>query len=155
MTFRFLVMKFLRSLRLIASDIDKLIRKAVLNVVITGDRASRLLRAQRAYYLRGHRPLPRWLVNCIDHNELFFGASPEQTEKHSILVIQSVSETYPNNNSTIFAGKAGELIDRNDNTYGGKWVINPSGGLISKGHPIGATGMPLYYYYSLPQTIST
>lgn len=39
-----------------------------------------------------------------------------------------------------FKGKAGELIDRGDNTYGGKWVINPSGGLISKGHPIGATG---------------
>lgn len=39
------------------------------------------------------------------------------------------------------AGKAGELIDRGDNTYGGKWVINPSGGLISKGHPIGATGV--------------
>ncbi len=38
------------------------------------------------------------------------------------------------------SGKAGELIDRSDNTYGGKWVINPSGGLISKGHPIGATG---------------
>ncbi|XP_072560621.1 sterol carrier protein 2 isoform X2 [Paramormyrops kingsleyae] len=36
-------------------------------------------------------------------------------------------------------GKAGELIDRGDNTYGGKWVINPSGGLISKGHPLGAT----------------
>ena len=38
-------------------------------------------------------------------------------------------------------GKAGELIDRNDNTYGGKWVVNPSGGLISKGHPLGATGL--------------
>ncbi|GMS94149.1 hypothetical protein PENTCL1PPCAC_16324, partial [Pristionchus entomophagus] len=38
-------------------------------------------------------------------------------------------------------GKAGELVDRGDNTYGGKWVINPSGGLISKGHPIGATGV--------------
>ncbi|OXB64595.1 hypothetical protein ASZ78_016047 [Callipepla squamata] len=37
-------------------------------------------------------------------------------------------------------GKASELIDRGDNTYGGKWVINPSGGLISKGHPLGATG---------------
>lgn len=37
-------------------------------------------------------------------------------------------------------GKSGELVDRGDNTYGGKWVINPSGGLISKGHPIGATG---------------
>lgn len=38
-------------------------------------------------------------------------------------------------------GKAHELIDRNDNTYGGKYVINPSGGLISKGHPLGATGL--------------
>ncbi|TMS32242.1 hypothetical protein L596_000109 [Steinernema carpocapsae] len=38
-------------------------------------------------------------------------------------------------------GKAGALIDRGDNTYGGKWVVNPSGGLISKGHPIGATGV--------------
>ncbi|XP_055375583.1 sterol carrier protein 2-like [Condylostylus longicornis] len=38
-------------------------------------------------------------------------------------------------------GKAGEMIDRNDNTYGGKYVINPSGGLISKGHPLGATGL--------------
>jgi acetyl-CoA acetyltransferase len=26
-------------------------------------------------------------------------------------------------------------------TYGGKWVVNPSGGLISKGHPLGATGL--------------
>lgn len=40
----------------------------------------------------------------------------------------------------ITSGKGGELVDRGDNTYGGKWVINPSGGLISKGHPLGATG---------------
>uniref|UniRef100_A0A665VK63 Sterol carrier protein 2 n=1 Tax=Echeneis naucrates TaxID=173247 RepID=A0A665VK63_ECHNA len=33
------------------------------------------------------------------------------------------------------------LIDRGDNTYGGKFVVNPSGGLISKGHPLGATGL--------------
>lgn len=26
-------------------------------------------------------------------------------------------------------------------TYGGRWVVNPSGGLISKGHPLGATGL--------------
>ena len=26
-------------------------------------------------------------------------------------------------------------------SYGGKWVVNPSGGLISKGHPLGATGL--------------
>ena len=34
-------------------------------------------------------------------------------------------------------GKAHELVDNGDNTYGGKWVINPSGGLLSKGHPLG------------------
>ena len=28
-----------------------------------------------------------------------------------------------------------------DNTYGGRVVVNPSGGLLSKGHPIGATGV--------------
>ncbi|KAK3755293.1 hypothetical protein QZH41_014603, partial [Actinostola sp. cb2023] len=38
-------------------------------------------------------------------------------------------------------GKGGEFVDRGDNTYGGQYVINPSGGLISKGHPLGATGL--------------
>ncbi|EHB06327.1 Non-specific lipid-transfer protein, partial [Heterocephalus glaber] len=38
-------------------------------------------------------------------------------------------------------GQGGTLVDRGDNTYGGKWVINPSGGLLSKGHPLGATGL--------------
>ncbi|EDV31566.1 uncharacterized protein Dana_GF14486 [Drosophila ananassae] len=38
-------------------------------------------------------------------------------------------------------GEAGAFIDRGDNTYGGKFVVNPSGGLISKGHPLGATGL--------------
>jgi sterol carrier protein 2 len=27
------------------------------------------------------------------------------------------------------------------NTYGGRFVTNPSGGLLSKGHPLGATGL--------------
>ncbi|MGH9185753.1 MAG: lipid-transfer protein [Acidimicrobiales bacterium] len=38
-------------------------------------------------------------------------------------------------------GKGGELIDSGAVTYGGDWVVNPSGGLISKGHPLGATGL--------------
>ena len=38
-------------------------------------------------------------------------------------------------------GQGGELIDSGAVTYGGKWVVNPSGGLISKGHPLGATGL--------------
>jgi len=38
-------------------------------------------------------------------------------------------------------GKGGDLIDSGAVTYGGRWVVNPSGGLISKGHPLGATGL--------------
>ncbi|MCV7217275.1 lipid-transfer protein [Mycobacterium crocinum] len=38
-------------------------------------------------------------------------------------------------------GEAPKLIDAGDTTYGGRWVVNPSGGLISKGHPLGATGL--------------
>jgi len=38
-------------------------------------------------------------------------------------------------------GKGGEFVDSGANTYGGQIVVNPSGGLISKGHPLGATGL--------------
>lgn len=38
-------------------------------------------------------------------------------------------------------GQGHHLIDEGLTTYGGKWVVNPSGGLISKGHPLGATGL--------------
>ena len=38
-------------------------------------------------------------------------------------------------------GEGGRLIDEDRVTYGGKWVVNPSGGLLSKGHPLGATGL--------------
>jgi acetyl-CoA acetyltransferase len=38
-------------------------------------------------------------------------------------------------------GEGGRLVDEDATTYGGKWVVNPSGGLLSKGHPLGATGL--------------
>lgn len=38
-------------------------------------------------------------------------------------------------------GEGGKLVDAGETTYGGRWVVNPSGGLISKGHPLGATGL--------------
>lgn len=38
-------------------------------------------------------------------------------------------------------GGAEPFIWDGDNTYGGKVVTNPSGGLLSKGHPLGATGL--------------
>jgi len=38
-------------------------------------------------------------------------------------------------------GTAEKFICDGDNTYGGRVVTNPSGGLLSKGHPLGATGL--------------
>jgi len=38
-------------------------------------------------------------------------------------------------------GEGEKLVADDATTYGGKWVVNPSGGLLSKGHPLGATGL--------------
>jgi acetyl-CoA acyltransferase len=38
-------------------------------------------------------------------------------------------------------GTAEKFVMDGDNTYGGRVVTNPSGGLLSKGHPLGATGL--------------
>lgn len=42
-------------------------------------------------------------------------------------------------------GEATAFVDAGDNTYGGQVVTNPSGGLLSKGHPLGATGLAQCY----------
>jgi acetyl-CoA acetyltransferase len=42
-------------------------------------------------------------------------------------------------------GQAQKFIADGDNTYGGQVVTNPSGGLLSKGHPLGATGLAQCY----------
>lgn len=38
-------------------------------------------------------------------------------------------------------GTAEKFVLEGNNTYGGQVVVNPSGGLMSKGHPLGATGL--------------
>ena len=42
-------------------------------------------------------------------------------------------------------GGAEKFVVDGDNTYGGQVVTNPSGGLLSKGHPLGATGLAQCY----------
>ena len=42
-------------------------------------------------------------------------------------------------------GGAEKFVSDGDNTYGGRYVTNPSGGLLSKGHPLGATGLAQCY----------
>jgi acetyl-CoA acetyltransferase len=42
-------------------------------------------------------------------------------------------------------GEGERFVDEGRNTYGGDVVVNPSGGLLSKGHPLGATGLAQCY----------
>ncbi len=42
-------------------------------------------------------------------------------------------------------GEGEKFVMDGDNTYGGRVVTNPSGGLLSKGHPLGATGLAQCY----------
>jgi len=52
---------------------------------------------------------------------------------NEILSYEALSLTPP--------GTAARFIADGDNTYGGRVVTNPSGGLLSKGHPLGASGL--------------
>ncbi|KAJ7608128.1 sterol carrier protein 2 [Mycena polygramma] len=47
------------------------------------------------------------------------------------------------------ADEATRMVDHGDNTYGGKYVVNPSGGLEAKGHPLGATGLGMHFYITM------
>jgi len=78
--------------------------------------------ARRAYEAAGVGPADAQVVelhDCFTSNELItyeaLGLCPE--------------------------GGAEQFILDGDNTYGGRYVVNPSGGLLSKGHPLGATGL--------------
>ena len=46
-------------------------------------------------------------------------------------------------------GGGEQFVRDGDNTYGGRVVTNPSGGLLSKGHPLGATGLAQCYELTL------
>jgi acetyl-CoA acetyltransferase len=38
-------------------------------------------------------------------------------------------------------GEMERFVLEDENTYGGRYVVGPSGGLLAKGHPLGATGL--------------
>ena len=46
-------------------------------------------------------------------------------------------------------GEAGKLIDQGETAHGGRIPVNVSGGLLSKGHPLGATGVANIYEVSM------
>lgn len=78
--------------------------------------------AQKAFTLTSYKPTD---VDVIELHDCF--------STNELITYEALGLCPP--------GQGGQLVDSGNNTYGGKYVINPSGGLISKGHPLGATGI--------------
>jgi acetyl-CoA acetyltransferase len=80
--------------------------------------------------------------NAADQVYAASGVSPEDIDvvelhdcftTHEVIAYEALSLTPE--------GTAEKFVVEGDNTYGGQVVVNPSGGLMSKGHPLGATGL--------------
>jgi acetyl-CoA C-acetyltransferase len=70
------------------------------------------------------------------------GVAPDDIDFAEVHDCFSIAEIITTEELGFFApGTAGKAIADGQATYGGKIVINPSGGLKAKGHPVGATGV--------------
>jgi sterol carrier protein 2 len=70
------------------------------------------------------------------------GVSPDDVDVVELHDCFTVNEVLTYEGLQLAApGNAERFIRDGDNTYGGSVVTNPSGGLLSKGHPLGATGL--------------
>ncbi len=70
------------------------------------------------------------------------GVSPDDISFAEVHDCFSIAEVIVAEDLGFFEkGKGGKAIAEGQATYGGKVVINPSGGLKAKGHPVGATGV--------------
>ncbi len=74
------------------------------------------------------------------------GVGPEEVQVVELHDCFTVNEVITYEGLGLCAeGEASQFINDGENTYGGKFVVNPSGGLMSKGHPLGATGLAQCY----------
>ncbi len=74
------------------------------------------------------------------------GLGPKDMDVAEVHDATAMGEIIQSENLGFFEfGDAGPAAERGDTTIGGRIPINPSGGLESKGHPIGATGLGQIY----------
>jgi acetyl-CoA acetyltransferase len=70
------------------------------------------------------------------------GVGPEDVSVAEVHDATAVGEIIQTENLGLCAfGEGGSIAERGETSIGGRIPVNPSGGLESKGHPIGATGL--------------
>jgi len=70
------------------------------------------------------------------------GIGPRDVDVVEVHDATSAEELYALESLDMFdLGDAGAATERGETTFGGRVVVNPSGGLVARGHPLGATGL--------------
>ena len=83
---------------------------------------------------------------AADRAYLFAGVTPADIDVAEVHDATSFSEIYQPEMLRFCAdGEGGEFVESGATALGGRLPINLSGGLVSKGHPIGATGLSMIY----------
>lgn len=92
----------------------------------------------------------RVTVNCVQAAYQRAGVGPEDLALIELHDCFATAELVHYENLGLCApGEAGRLIDTGHTALGGKLPVNLSGGLLSKGHPLGATGIANLYEVAL------
>ncbi len=125
-------------------------------IIISTERtaSSVKIRNCKSYSGNGTMEYHERLKQCVDHTVADAGMELKDFKCLEIHDATSVEELYSLETLEIFEeGEAGAHTLAGDTTLGGKGpIINPSGGLVSRGHPIGATGLCQIYELYLQLT---
>lgn len=95
-------------------------------------------------YVPGERALlsPTITIECASEAYEESGLGPEDldvVELHDAFTISQL--IYYEALQLCAPGDALKLLHDGETTYGGRYVVGPSGGLLSRGHPVGASGV--------------
>lgn len=107
--------------------------------------------AQDTLALQDRQDLGKLVATQKAAEQAFIQAGLSQKDIQAIEVHDcfSIAEVLATEDLGFFAkGKAAKAIANGQTTYGGKLVVNPSGGLKACGHPVGATGVKQIAYLS-------
>lgn len=84
---------------------------------------------------------PEITVRCISETYEAAGLGPKDVDVVELHDAFTIAELiYYDSFGFCERGTAGEYLASGATTFGGEVVVNPSGGLLAKGHPVGATG---------------
>jgi acetyl-CoA acyltransferase len=119
-------------------------REGLRKLGLTASRAVRIRASViRSASTRGGEDLDRHVTRLAsDSAYAEAGVDPEAIDVVEVHDATAIGELIQMENLRLCApGQSGWASERGDTTLGGRIPINPSGGLESKGHPIGATGL--------------